>query len=310
MRYHFVVNGFSEEWMSELGEFCGFRRNFLKGHTEGETIVLVKTMDQAEEIRKYVAKEILLIQASQYLAESVLEPLCELMESEDLYVFGHDYMGTELAVRAAVRKKGSSVVSVHGLEIQSHVTAKKMVYTNHMEGRFCMKAAPCCISIANGMEQILPQEGEGGIIREIRYEQEQDFILERKMEVTESAKGLESAKFVVVAGRGAKNKEQVERLEEAAKLLGGELGVSRPAAMNAWAPLQKMVGVSGAMIHPEICITAGVSGAAALYAGIEKSQFIAAVNTDEKAPIMKKADVAIADDFAAVMDALRMLIEK
>jgi electron transfer flavoprotein alpha subunit len=53
-----------------------------------------------------------------------------------------------------------------------------------------------------------------------------------------------------------------------------------------------------------------VSGAAAFYSGIEKSRFIVAVNTDEKAPIMKKADVAIVDDFVPVLEALGKKLEE
>ena len=82
------------------------------------------------------------------------------------------------------------------------------------------------------------------------------------------------------------------------------VAVSRPAAMNAWKPMNRLIGVSGAMVGPEVCITAGVSGAAAFYAGIEKSKFIVAINTDEKAPIMKMADVAIVDDFLPIMEEL------
>ena len=70
------------------------------------------------------------------------------------------------------------------------------------------------------------------------------------------------------------------------------------------------IGVSGEMIAPEVCITAGVSGAAAFYAGIEKSKFIVAINTDEQAPIMKKADVAIVDDFMPVIQSLREIVKE
>lgn len=310
MKYHFVVNGFSEDWLDQLGELYGFRKNFLEDIEEGETILFCRTADRAEEIGRFLTEDVNLICSENYLAESILEPLCSFVKEEDLYIFGHDYAGAELSVRVAARKKGSSVVSVHGLVVKEQVIAKKMVYTNHMEGGFHMKYAPYCISVANGTEQVKPKEGKGGKIKLTIDAKEQCFIVNREAEASESAKGLESAKIVVIAGRGAKNKEQVKKLEETAMLLGGELGVSRPAAMSAWAPLQKLVGVSGAMIHPEICITAGVSGAAAFYAGIDKSKFIIAINTDEKASIMKKADIAIVDDFAPVMEALRVMIEK
>lgn len=309
MKYHFIVNGFNSEWMLQVEKMNGFRKKCLEEMEEGETYLLGESKEQARQIVRYLSTDTVLIKAEYYQPEWILESLCSLMNQEDIYIFGQDYAGAELVVRAAARKKGSSVVAVHDLSVNTEVIAKKMVYTNHMEGGFRMKKAPYCISIANGMEQITSQKGEGRLIEVTACTGENKYIVSREIEITESVKGLEDAKVAVIAGRGAKNKAQVEKLAETAKLLDGELGVSRPAAMNAWAPLHRLVGVSGAVIQPEICITAGVSGAAAFYAGIDKSKFIIAINTDERAPIMKKADVAVADDFVPVMDALRALIK-
>ena len=64
------------------------------------------------------------------------------------------------------------------------------------------------------------------------------------------------------------------------------------------------------MTNPEVCIAVGASGAAAFYAGIEKSKFIVAVNTDEKAPIMKNADVVVVEDFKPFIEALNKILEK
>lgn len=309
MKYHLIINGFNSEWISQVEKMNGFRKKCLEEMEEGEAYLLSESEEQAREIVRYLSTDTVLIRAKYYQPEWILESLCSLMNQEDIYIFGQDYAGAELVVRAAARKKGSSVVAVHDLTVNAEVTAKKMVYTNHMEGGFLMKKAPYCISIANGMEQITSQEGEGRIIEVIDCTERNEHIVSRKIEITESVKGLEDTKVAVIAGRGAKNKEQVKKLAETAKMIGGELGVSRPAAMNAWAPLHRLVGVSGAIIQPDICITAGVSGAAAFYAGIDKSKFIIAINSDERAPIMKKADIAVADDFVPVMDALRALIE-
>jgi electron transfer flavoprotein alpha subunit len=69
-----------------------------------------------------------------------------------------------------------------------------------------------------------------------------------------------------------------------------------------------MIGVSGAMTKPEVCIAAGVSGAAAFYAGIEKSKTIVAINTDIRAPIIKASDAAVIDDYKAVMSELVKIV--
>ena len=74
--------------------------------------------------------------------------------------------------------------------------------------------------------------------------------------------------------------------------------------MSAWAPMHRLVGVSGAITKPDVCIAAAVSGAAALYAGIAHSKKIIAINKDNQAPIVKAADVVIIDDYKAIMNAL------
>jgi electron transfer flavoprotein alpha subunit len=90
--------------------------------------------------------------------------------------------------------------------------------------------------------------------------------------------------------------------------MGAAFGVSRPVAMNAWAPLDRLVGVSGMRAAPGLCIVVGASGAPAFYWGIEKAAFIAAIDTDEHAPIVRNADVAILDDGVAVIEELAQII--
>ena len=99
-------------------------------------------------------------------------------------------------------------------------------------------------------------------------------------------------------------------MEKIAKKIGADFGVSRPVAMSAWAPMDRLVGVSGALTKPKICIAVGSSGAPAFYTGIEKSDFIVAVNTDEKAELLKKADVSIQGDCMEVMRELERMMEK
>ena len=74
-----------------------------------------------------------------------------------------------------------------------------------------------------------------------------------------------------------------------------------------WGGMHRLIGVSGTIARPEVCIAAGVSGAGAFYAGIEKSKFIIAINNDPQPRIVKAADVAVIDDYKAVMEELLKL---
>lgn len=310
MRYHCIIDAYSEDIIRQLEELSAFKEAFLSVAEEGESYVMCRNRADVEKLGRCVCESVVVLTAKEYSPEAVLAVLEKEIVREDLYIFGSGFAGTELSVRLAARVKGSSVAAVHSLKIAETLTVKKMVYANHMEGTFSMKKGPYCISLAKGLDRQEPEEGISHVSKEIPCPASSSFVVSRKTTANEAAGGLGAAKVVIAAGRGIRSKEGADFLQESAEALGGELGVSRPAAMNAWAPVNRLIGVSGAMLQPDICITAGVSGAAAFYAGIEKSKFIVAINTDGQAPIMKKADVAVADDFETVIKALRKLAEK
>ena len=67
------------------------------------------------------------------------------------------------------------------------------------------------------------------------------------------------------------------RIAAVAGLMGAAFGVTRPVAVNAWAPADRQVGVSSTRTGPVVCIVAGASGAPAFLWGVERADFIAAV---------------------------------
>ena len=61
-----------------------------------------------------------------------------------------------------------------------------------------------------------------------------------------------------------------------------------------WFP--EWLGLSGAKVKPELCLTIGVSGAVQHVVGIRDSRVIAAVNNDENAAIFAQADIGVVAD--------------
>jgi len=90
--------------------------------------------------------------------------------------------------------------------------------------------------------------------------------------------------------------------------MGAAFGVTRPVAMNAWAPMDRLIGVSGTRTAPALCIVAGASGAPAFYWGIEKASFIVAIDLDDHAQIIANADAVLLDDCVAVVEELAALV--
>ncbi len=313
MKYHFVVNGYAKDARRQMEEQAGFARKYLGGLVQGEAIIYCKSAEDIQELQANHAKEAIIITGSQYVPEAILETLCARADSGGLYIFGSDGSGVELAVRMAARLSGSSATEVGALHLPEKQEAayeicklyiSKKVYANHMEAVFSMDQGPFCISLARGVGRQELNQGGFAVKEEIACKPQWEYLVSQEFYPEDAEVGLADAKVILAAGRGVNGKVNMAVVDEAAKHLGAEVAVSRPAAMNVWKPMDRLIGVSGVLAEPEICITAGVSGAAAFYAGIEKSKFIAAINTDGNAPIMKMADVAIEGDFLPILEEL------
>ena len=130
-------------------------------------------------------------------------------------------------------------------------------------------------------------------------------ILEMKEKIREV--GIEEAEVLVVAGRGIKKQEDLAMLQELADLLNGRLASTRSLVEAGWTDPKQQIGLSGRTVKPKLIITCGVSGAIQFVAGMNGSEHIVAINTDEKAPIFKVAHVGIVGDLYKIVP---QLIEK
>lgn len=107
---------------------------------------------------------------------------------------------------------------------------------------------------------------------------------------------LGKAQVIVSAGRGIGKPENVAMIEGLAEALGGEYGASRPVVDSEWVEHNRQVGTTGQTVAPKLYVACGISGAIQHLAGMKKSEFIVAVNTDKDAPIGEAADVLIVSD--------------
>ena len=113
----------------------------------------------------------------------------------------------------------------------------------------------------------------------------------------------QSLRLLLVAGRGM-GAQGLGKLEQLAFLLGGQVGITRAAAQNGWGGMDAIVGQSGIIAQPEVCVAFGASGAAAFMAGVEKARSLIAINTDPDAPIFNYADYGVTADAQAAADVL------
>ena len=107
---------------------------------------------------------------------------------------------------------------------------------------------------------------------------------------------LGKAEVIVSAGRGIGKPENLEMITALAKALHGEYGASRPVVDAGWADHSRQVGSTGQTVAPKLYVACGISGAIQHLAGMKKSEFVVAINTDKDAPIGEVADVLVVAD--------------
>lgn len=255
----------------------------------------------------------LIAMEQEQLSESYLQWLQHLMNQYpmDLLVFPSNGLGSELATRLAYRLNGSSCVQVEDWNLTSKkLEVRKPVYGNNLTAGFILEYLPYCLSVAKqacAPAKMIPRN----------FVKKETFPL--KMPSFDWAKemikipdqpdtGLADSDLVLIAGQGVKSKETMDVLQGIADTMGAQLGGSRPVVMNAWINMNRLIGASGLIISPKLCIAAGVSGTGVFSMGIKNSEFIVAINIDSKAPIFQIADIGIVGDLQEVLCELEKII--
>lgn len=213
-----------------------------------------------------------------------------------LMLIGATKLGMEVAPRVAERASAGYGAWTVGFEVDAanSVTARCMLYTGTGLATYQFKPGPVILTAASGAFEAK------AVSKPTRVEALNVSLGAARITVVgdqPKAKGarLEEAKLVVDVGQGVKVREDLEMIRTLADALDGQMACSRPVASDRdWFP--EWLGLSGAKIKPELCLTVGVSGAIQHIVGIRDSRVIAAVNNDENAAIFTQADYGVVAD--------------
>ncbi|HXW54362.1 MAG TPA: electron transfer flavoprotein subunit alpha/FixB family protein [Candidatus Cybelea sp.] len=150
-------------------------------------------------------------------------------------------------------------------------------------------------------------------VRTMRVDLRPEQIRTRPLELFREAKqavDLTQAPILVAIGRGIKAPENIPIAEKLARAIGGEICASRPICDEGWLPMDRQIGSSGQTVAPKLYLALGISGAIQHVVGMKGSRTIAAINTDQNAPIFEIADYGIVGDLFEIVPALTAELEK
>ncbi len=214
-------------------------------------------------------------------------------EQPETIVFHHSSYGWDLAPRIAVALKAAQISEVVAIEDGVPVIP---VCNAKLRRKINSKTAQTILTLqagAFGMEEdptgtptVIPVDTDvTGKVQCSGYEA-------AKLEGVD----LTKSEIIVSAGRGVGKPENIAIVQALAKALGGDYGASRPVVDAGWVDHDRQVGTTGRTVTPKLYVACGISGAIQHLAGMKKSDFIVAINTDKDAPIGEVADVFVVAD--------------
>lgn len=235
---------------------------------------------------------------------------CVSQARADAVLLTRDVWNLEIAPRAAVRLNGASLTGVTDVEFLDDGTllVEAMAFGGAARATYELSATgPCVLGLAARRTSDASAGNATPAVTQVNIPQD---VVERVRTIDRSSRPgprLEDARIVVSGGRGLGDADNFELVRKLAGLMGGMPGASRAIVDDGWAEPSQQVGLTGALVAPNLYIAAGISGASQHMVGCSNARTIVAINTDPDAAIFNYARFGIVDDCRAVLAELILI---
>lgn len=211
----------------------------------------------------------------------------------DMVVFSHSSYGWDLAPRVAFALKAAQISEVvdfaDGVPIVPVCNAK-------LRRKIAPKTPVMVLTLQAGAFSLTDEATATPTIEKITTTATGKVQFGGYEQADKGGIDLTKAQVIVSAGRGIGKPENIAMIAKLAQALKGEYGASRPVVDSEWAEHNRQVGTTGQTVSPKLYVACGISGAIQHLAGMKKSEFVVAINTDKDAPIGEVADVFVVAD--------------
>ncbi len=262
------------------------------------------------------------LSAPTYQPEVCVEILADLVDRyrPEILLLAATPLGSDLAPRLAQRLETGLISNC--LRLEMDMAERLLLGTFAVLGGevyhsvACPEARPQMATLAPGCFGAPYREAHrSGTVEVVAMDSDLDGMtrnlnwIEMDVEVNLPPVPLARAQIVISAGRGMADEEGFALVKELADRLGGQVAGSRGAFDEGWIGEDRIVGVGGEFIHPDLYVACGVSGDIHHYFGLVDSKFIVSINPDRNAPINRIANVAILADARQVIPAMLAALE-
>jgi len=275
----------------------------------------------AEEISKETGMEVIGVQIPElktYTSEIYIACLGQVIRkmNPSHILAAHTSQGRDFAPGLSIELDAASIPGVNGIRSdESGLMYSRSVFDNTKNMLVCPDPdKPVVLTIMPGVfKPDLHKAGNPGQVDiqkipfnlvprdkwKIRHQQ----ILKRPGE----NQALKGAKVIVAAGRGIGPKENLNLIFKLAERFSFAVGASRPLVDMGWIGYGHQVGITGAMVKPDVYIACGISGSSQHIAGMKNAKFVISINKNPNAPIFRHSDLCITED---VIEFIHVFLEK
>ncbi|WP_455894319.1 electron transfer flavoprotein subunit alpha [Pseudomonas palmensis] len=162
--------------------------------------------------------------------------------------------------------------------------------------RLILAAAECAEPVSETRHEALPVELSTGAARSLARIEDLGPV-----PVDPATIAMAEAEFILSGGNGVKDWALFHRATVA---LGATEGASRVAVDDGFMPRNRQVGATGTWVTARVYVAVGISGAIQHLQGIGACDKVVAINLDPGCDMIKRADLAVIGDSAAILQAL------
>ncbi len=255
-----------------------------------------------------IASNVRLVELGAYAPRRWATALAALID-DDVVVLPGSPDGRDLAPRLAHRLgrrllAGAVEVTAHlarlarggGLMVHDVAIREPVVVTLQPGVRGvepCGSAAPAAVVVESAIGE--PDAGRDATVLEV-------------LPPDVATMDLGEATRIVAGGAGLDGPDRFRQLGAVATALGASSGATRVVTDRGWVSHERQIGTTGIVVHPELYVALGISGAVQHTAGLGAPAHVVSVNTDAHCPMMQMADLAVVADANAVLDELARLL--
>ncbi|MBW2689976.1 MAG: electron transfer flavoprotein subunit alpha/FixB family protein [Deltaproteobacteria bacterium] len=222
-------------------------------------------------------------------------------EEPETIVFSHSSYGWDLAPRIALALNAAQISEVVDVVDNTFVVPS---CNSKLRRDLQSKTSQTVLTLQGGAFGLADEPSGTPTVEKIDTDTTPQIEFGGYEAVEKGGVDLTKADIIVSAGRGIGKPENLEIISQLAEALGGEFGASRPVVDSEWTEHNRQVGTTGQTVSPKLYVACGISGAIQHLAGMKKSEFIIAINTDKDAPIGEVADVLAVADLKELVPAL------